>query len=105
MRLPPLEKDGRGGNFATGFARLSACRKADSTSSDMVCPRLAASRFTARIVASLIESVVFIWKTIRVIWLSVKRAARLAGCGAGGQAVPKNSFRPVEGVPRLGGSW
>jgi hypothetical protein len=78
MRLPPLEKDGRGGNFATGFARLSACRRADSTSSDIVCPRLAASRFTARIVASLIESVVFIWKTIRIVWFSVKLAASLA---------------------------
>jgi hypothetical protein len=89
MRLPPLEKDGRGGNFATGFARRSACRKADSTNSDMVCPRLAASRFTARIVASLIESVVFIWKNIYGVCFSVN-------CCSGGKI---DNCTPNRGFP------
>lgn len=103
MRLPPLEKDGRGGNFATGFARRSACRKADSTNSDMVCPRLAASSFTARIVASLIESVVFIQKTICTVWFSVKCADAPPAASPGAKSCQKTHSGRSRGCLRSRG--
>ena len=47
-------------------------RRADSTSSDMVCPLLADSWRSSCITESSIFRVVFIWETIQEIWMYVK---------------------------------
>ena len=64
-RAPPVLNWGSGGNSGAFAGDCSIVRKADSTRSDIVRPCLAASRFKRIIVTSLMESVVFIWKTIR----------------------------------------
>src|SRR3990172_8760708 len=70
---PPLRNVGRGDNSSLFFRARNSDRNAVSTSSDIVRPCLAASRFSCAMTVSSMFRVVFIWITISDIWLYVKQ--------------------------------
>jgi hypothetical protein len=63
-RVPPLRNVGKGERSCCFLCDRNSMRSAVSTSSDIVRPWRAASRFSCAITVSSILSVVFIWKTI-----------------------------------------
>ena len=71
-KCPPLLKVGKAGRPRLLFLDLKRRRRADSTSSDIVHPLRAASRFRIAITESSMFRVVFIWFTIQQRWMYVK---------------------------------
>lgn len=69
---PPLRNVGRGGIFSIFFRLRKSIRNAVSTSSDIVRPWRAASRFSCAMTVSSMFRVVFIWETISNVCLYVK---------------------------------
>jgi hypothetical protein len=86
---PPLRNAGSGGSPAGFFRARNSIRRAVSTSSDIVRPWRAASRFSCAITVSSMFKVVFIWNTIQHVWLYVKARMRSLLC------------RPMGAIARL----
>src|SRR5579863_3542253 len=66
---PPLLNVGKGGNGFCFRRELNISRSAVSTISDIVRPCRAASRLSSAMTVSSILRVVFIWKSISLVWV------------------------------------